>query len=224
MKHHIVKLLLSLLGGFLLLMPAHAQSWQPYTTSNSGLNSNNCWYVNVRPSDGKVFTSTTTNGLNMFDGSNWSAYTTSNSGIAGNSATSTLFYGNDIWICSDVSGISRYNGSTWHIYNTSNSALPDDQIYTVGKTSTGIYWFGMRYGGLASYNGSFFTPISISANINVQYNRAHQIAIDANNRIWIGTAGGGNSQLDLTSYEEGVYLLRLATEKGTVSRRLAVVR
>jgi len=180
----------------------NGQAWTTYDVSNSGIVSDLGIKINF-DTNGDVFVGTQ-NGLSIKSGSTWTSHTVATGDLPNNSVSSTLRNNSDIWVGTD-NGLARYNGTTWSTYNTGNSVLPDNRIYCLEKTQSGIVWIGTRDGGLCSYNGTAFTPLSISANISVTYNRAHAIKMDANGVLWIGTAGGGLARYNTSNGQWAQY-------------------
>jgi ligand-binding sensor domain-containing protein len=105
-----------------------------------------------------------------------------------------------IWLGSNGGGVFHINGNSYKNF-TVESGLSSNQVFAVAKDKYGYLWFGTQ-NGLTKYNGEQFEHIPLPYQdttkgwISKVYpvlnpNAAHSLAVDNNDCLWIGTAGGG---------------------------------
>ncbi len=110
-----------------------------------------------------------------------------------------------IWFSSNGGGIFHYDGKTFKNY-TQKDGLSSNQVFSIASDENNNLWFGTQ-NGIVKYNREHFEHIPLpyqdttSGWIGKVYpvmnpNAAHSLAIDDNNNLWIGTAGGGAYEYD----------------------------
>lgn len=127
--------------------------WITYTPTNSDLPHNNINRV-VNPKNGKLYIAST-GGITEFDGVNWTTYNALD-GIASNWMFSVAVTPqNEIWGGMITSGATHYDGNTWTNYNSSGTALPNNTVYDVLYSSSGVAWFSTPLGIASNTNGTW---------------------------------------------------------------------
>lgn len=96
-------------------------------------------------------------------------------------------YKNILWIGTH-GGLVKYDRSTENtiFFNRANSDLPDNQINALAVDSAGILWIGAEVKGLISYDGTIWKVFDTNTT-PLLYNTINHVAIDAKNRVWVGT-------------------------------------
>ncbi len=145
---------------------------------------------------------TTTNGAVIYDIPTTSTFivNTSSTPIPSNNILSHDIEGNKTYDGTDqgvyIPDFTNFPSMTSIIYNTSNSQLPSNIVQAVAVRN-GVQWYGTP-NGLANLQGSTWT-IYNTANSNLPDNDVVELAYDMiGNVIWIGTADGNLSMLDLS--------------------------
>ncbi|MEE9192500.1 MAG: two-component regulator propeller domain-containing protein, partial [Candidatus Aerophobetes bacterium] len=78
----------------------------------------------------------------------------------------------------------------WIVYDTENSGLPDNFLTdALTIDAQGNIWIGTRSRGLAKFDGGNWTVYDTD-NSGLPHDRVVDLAIDAQEDIWIGTSGG----------------------------------
>jgi len=151
-------------GGGLLKVRNMDTTWF-YTSSNSGLPTNDVKSITVDGSDNKWIG--TSVGLAKFDGTTWTIYNTSNSGLPDNLVPSiAIDSSGNKWI-GTLGGLAKFDGTTWTVYTTSNSGLPDNYVFSIAIDGSGNKWIGTD-GGLAVYKeGGVVTSVKEKTNKNI---------------------------------------------------------
>lgn len=92
-----------------------------------------------------------------------------------------------VWI-SSYQGLIRFDGISFEVFDPGTSKLlAGGTITAMAEDSSGALWLGVRSGGVVLLkDGHFHQVIS-----PLQIKETRVIAIDAQNRVWIGTAGQG---------------------------------
>ena len=80
-------------------------------------------------------------------------------------------------------------------WNT-EAGLPQNSVNGIMQSRDGRLWLA-TLGGIASFDGTAFTPITTGDRSGLRSDRAHALAEDRDGRIWIGTEGG------LSRYDHG---------------------
>lgn len=154
-----------------------------YTTSNSSLPNNDCWFI---ASNNKIWL-TTDAGLSSFDGINWQNFTTNN-GLPSKDFTALSAAPNgDVWFGTEK-GLTRYNGSTWTTYDTINSGLPGQYIWDIAFDKSGKVWIASENGhgvGVSTFDGTNWYTYNIN-NSGISSNKVYDIFIDAEDNKWFG--------------------------------------
>lgn len=85
-----------------------------------------------------------------------------------------------------------FDGTNWVYYTPTNSALPSTAYGSIKADNIGNIWF-LTNQGLSKFNGSNLTvfnpPTSLLPSVSNFYEN-NFIEIDANNKVWIASAGG----------------------------------
>ncbi|NNK90647.1 MAG: hypothetical protein HKO89_08580 [Saprospiraceae bacterium] len=111
----------------------------------------------------------------------------------------------NIWFTSNGGGVFFFDGTAFTNY-TKEDVLSSNQVFSIIEDNKNNLWFGTQ-NGLTSYNGTRFELIPLpfqdttSAWLDKVYpvinpNAAHALAVDQDDNIWIGTAGGGAYRYD----------------------------
>ncbi len=176
-------------------------TWQTYSTTNSGLANNRVGAIAVDAAGNKWF-GTSGDGVSVLraDGT-WQTYNTSNSGLVNNlvSAIAVDAAGNK-WFGTEGGGVSvlRADG-TWQTHNTSNSGLGTNFVLAIARDAAGSTWFGGIStgddGGASVLRADGTWQTYNTSNSGLTYNSVSAIAVDAAGNKWFGTEGGGASVL-----------------------------
>jgi len=194
------------------------------------------WSIDVSPT-GKVWMGARTNGLITFDGTNWEVYDASNSEIPSNWVANVTVEGDNVIWMSTESGLTRFDGATWETFNTENSMLPSNKINSIFIEENGTKWVGTDNGLI------FFTGNSLSTS-NEQYsgvqfklfpNPANDFIILKMPLEVLGSTVEvynilgkslksfrtfeNNIRLDVSSFSNGLYFIRLQTPNGMAIKK-----
>ena len=136
-------------GGMLLVNPAD-QTYIKYTSSNSGLASNNVYAVAIDGAGNKWFG--TDSGVSKFDGTNWTTYTSAN-GLARSAVhVIAIDSAGSRWFGTGGGGVSKFDGTNWTTYTTADG-LASNNIYAINIDSGGNKWFGTD-AGVSKFDGT----------------------------------------------------------------------
>jgi hypothetical protein len=159
-------------------------NWRQFTTSNSGIASNNLTSV-ARDNLGRIWAGTAANGVSVFNGpgNNWATFDASNVLPSNNVHDVAANAAGDVWVAS-AGGLSHFDGSTWTTFTMANG-LPANDVRAVAMDAGGIVWAGTA-AGAASWDGTAWT------------NRASAMPADevlaihapATGGVWFGVVGG----------------------------------
>ena len=127
---------------------------------------------------------------------------------------------NTIWFSSNGGGIYHYNGITFKNY-TEEDRLSSNQVFSIASDQNDNLWFGTQ-NGLTKYDGKQFEHIALpyqdttSGWISTVYpvlnpNAVHSLAVDNNDNLWIGTAGGGAYRFDGVNFKS--YLVEIGRKQ-----------
>ncbi len=129
-------------------------------------------------------------GLLFSDGHEWNVINVDNSGIAFDSVTAMLRDGNGILWVAWKSGLACYNGTAW----TEMTEFRGRKVTSLALQGIGIIWAGIdgdrNSGGIARFTQDrweFFTPGSSA----IASSRITALAIDQDQKLWMGTADKG---------------------------------
>ena len=178
-----------------------AQTITNYTTAD-GLVSDFVECIAVDINDNIWFG--TSNGAQMFDGTNWTSYNTSNYPLmpSDNIKVISAISNGDIWIGTDF-GASRFDGVDWTTYTTSTmQSIPliSNQIKSIDEDpNTGIVWIGTNLG---------VTPLDLTGVTNslsigspdLHWSGVNATSFDSNGEIWFSSPLGGIMNYDGTNY------------------------
>ncbi|MCL6100787.1 MAG: PEGA domain-containing protein, partial [Bacteroidetes bacterium] len=164
--------------------------WVSYKINNSPIASNFVSSV-VTDKNNVKWIGTLDKGLCRFDGKNWQIFTKSNSPLIYNFINCLAIDRNDnLWI-GTPGGLMVYNGSTWIDYS---SNLPSVYVSTVAFDNSGNTWIGTQE-GLVKFDGSSWQTFR-TTNSGLGGNFVLSLAVDVQNKIWIGTNAFGISVFD----------------------------
>lgn len=93
--------------------------------------------------------------------------------------------------------------SQWEIHEVQvEDGLPDSTVFSIAQDAFGFLWFGTT-SGVARYDGTRFRTLRHIAGdpSTLSSNNAGNLMVDSDNRLWIGTFGGGLNVLDLMTGE-----------------------
>ncbi|MBW6513879.1 MAG: hypothetical protein K0B87_03880 [Candidatus Syntrophosphaera sp.] len=154
------------------------------------------------------------NSLVKYDGSSWQTFASPFWGFT----CMDIAPDGTIWLGTGSGGLIRFDGAVFTQYtNFSNHAYPEAS--NVSVDGHGRVWFSTNYfyidennfgelllpGALMYYDGAAFTVFS-PAFSPVTVRGISEIAFDAANRLWVGTAGGG------IWYHDGSYWTNFNTD------------
>jgi murein DD-endopeptidase MepM/ murein hydrolase activator NlpD/Tol biopolymer transport system component len=166
-------------------------NWKIYTSSNSGLPSNNVRSIAVDPTDGSLWFGTGdccnyANGLAHKNGTTWTKYTPSNSCLPDRTILSIAVDSKGvIWLGTWGSGVVRFDGTTCTMYNTSNSPLPYNEVCDIAVDKDDSLWFGTG-AGLSHFDGTNWT-VYTSTNSPLP-GGAVSVEVDPSGNKWIGSS------------------------------------
>lgn len=173
-----------------------AQNWDLYTSSNTGLPSDNVLSM-AEDSLGTIWFGTR-NGLSKYDGISWTNYRISNDVISELIYSLAIDkYGNK-WMGTNF-GLVKFNDKYFTIYNRANSDLPSDTVSVIQIDKNGNKWLGLapRYNryrgyddaGVVMFDDSTWTRYT-TYNSTLPSNYITAIAIEDKGTIWVGTKEG----------------------------------
>ncbi len=178
-----------------------AQSWQNFTTANSGLPSNNIFSIQIEPS-GTVWVGSDS-GLTAFDGNGWYHYSI-REGLAFNRVNDLkIAAGLELWIGTD-DGISALTVPSLNSvlfstpYRMDNTALLSNRVNAVVIDHNLARWFGTDSGVTVFSANRWIT--SKNPRMVLQYD---VLAMDVgpDNVVYCGTEGGGIARLKLSNFD-----------------------
>ncbi len=101
------------------------------------------------------------------------------------------------WFC-NWDGLAFYNtaASSFENFYKKESPLGQAAVMTMARDSSGVYWMGTRYHGVASFSNKTYPNLAFewydtSQPEGIKNNRVEALQVDAQNQIWMGTMGGG---------------------------------
>lgn len=179
------------------ILNAQNPEWITYSSSNSGLPSDNVRYIANDGSGNKWIG--TDKGLAKFDGTSWTVYKN----------LVPLYASIDYkYIAIDGSGtkwmsvgglLAKFDGTNWVGYPTETLGVLYSSVTSIAFDGSGNRWIGTTTGGLAKYDGTNWTWYNTS-NSNIPINNVQSVVIDASGNKWIGTNGGGLAKFDGTNW------------------------
>jgi len=181
-----------------------------YTTSNSGLLSNNISSI-VIDSQGNKWFANFESGVTKFDDNNWTTYTHANSGLISQFVhTMAIDAMDNKWI-GTWEGLSKFDGTNWTSYTTADGLSCND-ILSIAIDALGNKWIGTDK-GLSKYNDTTWTNYTIF-NSPIVDSAVYAIAIDNLGNKWLGTAKGVSKfdGVNWTTYLSGVNIISIAVD------------
>ncbi len=177
------------------LVKFNDSTWTIYNSSNSGIPNTKIYSLAIDKS-GDIWIGTAYSGIVKFDGTNYTNYTSYNSPLPSNDIYAIAVDPNgNLWF-GTYNGVAKFNGSVWTIYNTFNSGLSGNYIRSFGFTDDGSVWIGTVGNGLSRLKGNEWTVYNTS-NSELPNDNVLSIAIEKNqNKIWMGTQGGGLASIE----------------------------
>jgi|GEM_PF-5944715 len=136
---------------------------------------------------GNIWTSTSYDGVYMYDGNDWTHYTTSD-GLY-NNYTYVVKTGPDgkVWVGTKT-GLNYYENNNWSGYTT-NDGLSDSFIRDI-DFDNGIVVVGTNVGGISIWDGSSWDGFT-TANSDIAGDNVTAVRYDNNGVLWIGTTNWG---------------------------------
>ena len=173
------------------LMKISGEETTIYTTTNSGLPTNNIKDV-LQMSDGTIYIATYS-GLVKYDGKNWTTYNTSNSTIYTN-RIQTLVEGSDnsLYLGTYDFGVIKYTGKHFIGYPSIN--FPSKQTWGLCQSQSGDLYAGTSL-GIAKFNGSTWDQFTTN-NTDLPDNYIKCIIETKDGILYIGTKNGGLVKYD----------------------------
>lgn len=196
------------------------------------------WSIDISPS-GTLWMGTWISGLIKFDGTNWEVYNPSIPGLPANSFEYVKVEGESIiWISPTIGiGLIRFDGVNWETFNTDNSILPSNNINSILIEENGTKWVGTD-NGLISFTGNSLSTFDDQFS-GVQFNLFPNPANDfitlkmplevLGSTVEIYNILGKsmksfrtfetNIRLDVSSFANGLYFIRLQTNNGMAIKK-----
>ncbi len=123
-------------------------------------------------------------------------------------AITTDLTGN-LWVGTKNAGLMKFDGQSWANYNTRNSGISADWVFSLAVDHDNVLWIGTawtddeRYplGGVTRYDGQTWQVFNDQNSLLPKYQTVYSLAVDAENRKWIGTGKG------LTLHENAKWIL-----------------
>jgi streptogramin lyase len=185
------------------VLEAVLSGWESYTTQNSDLHEDTITAI-AFDAQGRAWIGTNS-GLSAFDGETWATYTAedldlSTEGADYSVSAMAVDQNGRLWV-GTRDDLSVYDGQTWKTYT------PDDSEWAflpraMTVDSTGRVWLALGYSEIVSvFDGNTFTNYG-PGDVGMPAGHAIDgIATDQQDRIWIGTSGGGVHVFDGNSWE-----------------------
>ena len=138
----------------------------------------------------------TMTGVYCRDGQKWTYFNKTNSNLKFNDISCLAFDSNDrMWCGTNGGGLFLFDGSDWTRYTTANSPLPSDYIGCVAVDNDNVVWINsysytsdmIRGLGLTRFDGTNWETFNRTNSLTPS-ELYHDIKIDADNNIWLGTA------------------------------------
>jgi ligand-binding sensor domain-containing protein len=139
-------------------------------------------------------------GLYMRDGEKWTTYNKSNSSLTETVQCMAFDSSNRLWCGTFGGGLFCFDGTKWSNYTTSNSSIPSNYVGLVTVDNNNVVWLncrdpqypdkmGSEFGlGLTRFDGTTWTTYNHN-NSPLPCNCFWDVQVDADNRLWIATAG-----------------------------------
>jgi hypothetical protein len=180
-------------GGAAVLEDGH---WKTYTRQNSGLKDNAVFAIAFQPTNSVWFGHL--KGVNRLDlqTNSWDYYDLSVYGFGwGGTVDLLVDRQNRLWAGTIGSGLNMWDGKEWTGFRVSNSGLPQNNVDRILEAPDGTLWVGCSFpaepgGVLASFDGETWKTFDASMS-GYSGAEALSLAMDANNRLWIGTTVSG---------------------------------
>lgn len=133
---------------------------------------------------GYLWFGTSKGGVCKFDGDSIVAIYNTSNGLIDNYVTSIIQDSEFNYWFGTFRGISKFNGNKWNYFTKENSGLPDNNITCLLKDEKNNVWIGTNQGGLAKFDGKFWTRYSIQQVGSIKINDIFQ---DSKGSFWFGT-------------------------------------
>jgi len=181
------------------------QNWISFTTSNSGLPSNEI--TSITPTANGEYWIGTNEGIAVFDWNSWEVIDSTNSILPTNFILAIeedtkggiwIGAGRYEWATDTIGGLIHYNGNNWQLYTVNNSSLAgsfNNILEAAPDSSIWIFtWPGTLsgYGITQNFDGEnwFTLPWQIS-----EFS-ANEFKVDQQNILWIGAFFKGLGKYD----------------------------
>lgn len=112
-----------------------------------------------------------------------------------------------------VLGINPDKAITQYVTKTWQDELPQNSVNAIAQTADGYLWFG-TYEGLARFDGVRFTVFDRRNTPELLTNHIRKLFVDRQNRLWIGSMGGG-----LYCFQNGRFT-RFGVEQGLLNNNI----
>ncbi len=144
-------------------------------------------------------------GLGKLSGATWTYYNVDNSDIPGNEVRHIATNGNGVVWLDAYPGITRFDGMNWTTWETTDTGYTLNQIKTIELDGNSRVWIGTRFDGLIKFDGIVWEMFGLS-NAGIFWPKdINVIAIDSQNRKWIGTENGLTRYADGSWHTWGIY-------------------
>jgi len=201
-------------GGGLIKIDSTNTQWTVYTETNSLLPSNNIRSINYELDNegNSIIWIATNNGIARFFENQWTIYNQDNTqnNISTNNIYAIAIENNMKWFGTDYNML-KLAESAWTNFNILNAGIPNDNIIDIIFNQTENYshkWIATK-NGLTRFDGTNWKVFNM-ANSSLPSNDIKSVAIDNNQKIWIGTQqfgsiGGGLCSYDAISQQWNIY-------------------
>jgi len=203
--------------------------FQIYYTSNSDILDNTVFDI-AFDQNNNIIICTPQAGLGILtENGSWIWFNTINSNLPSNSLKNVIVDNdNNLWISTLEDGLIYYTNNSFYHYNTKNSDLPDDIINCMLLGPNNNLWLGTDNSGIvkiniqnSSINESSDHHINIyptvfNLNINIEVLEKTKIQFYNEYGKLIGdeqTLYPGLNSIDTQSYSQGLYIIRLKTNR-----------
>ncbi len=172
-------------------------SWQIFTTQNSGLPSNRVSSI-LQADDGKIWFGTQ-GGVAAYDGTAWQSFQAKDFGLPGDEVHALAQDADGrIWVGTST-GLAVYDGVGFQAFTTESSGLSGNFIFALAVqpyASGQRIWIGTN-GGLNRLDFPDLTWASYTQqNSGISPGSVSDLLVDSQDRLWVGTLGGGLDRWD----------------------------
>jgi len=162
------------------------ENWVVWDTENSLIPTNNILDIYI-DDFGNIWTGSFGAGVIKFDGNNWNVYNSDNSDLVGeNFLAPRKDSVNNLWVVSDT-GLFKFVNSEWEMMDIGIDISDFGLKWKIEIDEDDNFWFPTE-SGLLKYDGTNWTNWN-SDNSPLPCDGIASLAIDNQNRIWMGLEG-----------------------------------